>query len=144
MERVYLKKAEDYGNSGAIERSVASLLDNCGMDLDYRGKKVVVKPNMLRKCRPEDRITTDPSVIAAVLIFSNTNLSGKYERLIASGKTEEAGQEFEFYLHQVEACHQDIPFEKTEAFTDVFGDVSLPEVTEEYPCSLRMIRQFAE
>ncbi len=69
MERVFLKKAEDYGNSGAIERSVASLLDNCGMDLDYRGKKVVVKPNMLRKCRPEDRITTDPSVIDAVLVY---------------------------------------------------------------------------
>ena len=54
-------------------------------------------------------------------------LEERLDRLISSGKTEEAGQEFEFYLHQVEACHQDIPFEKTDAFTDVFGEVSLPE-----------------
>ena len=73
MEKVFLKRADNYGNSEAIERSVASLLDNCGMDIDYSGKKVVVKPNMLRKCRIEDRITTDPSVLEAVLKYLSSH-----------------------------------------------------------------------
>ena len=69
MEKVFLRRADSYEDSGAIERSVASLLDNCGMDADYSGQKVVVKPNMLRRCSPADAITTDPSVLRAVLKY---------------------------------------------------------------------------
>jgi uncharacterized protein (DUF362 family)/ferredoxin-like protein FixX len=60
---VFIRKAE-YETAGLVVRE---LLEKTG--LVFRGKKVLVKPNILSGCAPERAVTTHPSVVTAVVDF---------------------------------------------------------------------------
>ncbi|MGI5888106.1 MAG: DUF362 domain-containing protein [Oscillospiraceae bacterium] len=77
MDKVFYRKLDSYEDSEAVVETIASLLDNCGMDRDFSGKTVLIKPNMLRRCKPQDAITTDPSVVRAVLAYFSRHGAGK-------------------------------------------------------------------
>ncbi|MBI5526321.1 MAG: DUF362 domain-containing protein [Deltaproteobacteria bacterium] len=60
---VFIRKA-GYETAGAVVRE---LLGRTG--LAFRGKKVLVKPNILSGCAPERAVTTHPAVVAATVDF---------------------------------------------------------------------------
>jgi len=64
MPKVSIVKCETY-NSDKVFEAVKKSLDDIGVKLP-KGNKVLLKPNVLADKRPEDAITTHPSVIEAV------------------------------------------------------------------------------
>lgn len=50
-----------------LDTAIERLFKICGFDsVDFKGAKVLIKPNLLMKRRPEDATTTHPQVVAAV------------------------------------------------------------------------------
>lgn len=67
MSRVALVACEDYAPE-RVDEAVARALELLGgMVAHVRpGQTVLIKPNLLSACAPEERVTTDPAVIRAV------------------------------------------------------------------------------
>ncbi len=60
--RVYLK------NDADLKESIAGIFQDLRMT-DIKGKKVFVKPNMLRTAKPDDAIITNPRLISETVLF---------------------------------------------------------------------------
>lgn len=61
MHRVLIEPADYQNCRQAVEKAFALF------PVDVRGRKVLVKPNVLRACSPEEAVTTHPAVIRAVV-----------------------------------------------------------------------------
>ncbi len=68
MSRVAIVRCEDY-DSGRVEESVARLFDLLGGagSLLPPGKRILLKPNLLKGAPPEKAVTTHPEVLRAVI-----------------------------------------------------------------------------
>ena len=66
-EPVYAKSIAGYEDAAALEAAVEALFAALPASERITGKKVLVKPNLLAKRRPEQAVTTHPAVLAAVL-----------------------------------------------------------------------------
>ena len=67
MSKVAIERCEDY-SAGALKEALEKVLEHLGgMKAFVRpGQKVLLKPNLLRKARPEEGVTTHPALIGAV------------------------------------------------------------------------------
>ena len=63
--KVYIVKCKDYDD---VEDKLAALIDLMGGMGRFakQGDKIVLKVNLLREARPEEAVSTHPSVVAAV------------------------------------------------------------------------------
>ncbi|MGB4585873.1 MAG: DUF362 domain-containing protein [Rectinemataceae bacterium] len=65
--RVALFVCKSY-DSGQLDENVESAADHAGFP-DIQGKRILVKPNLLKAAMPESAVTTHPEFVAAVLRF---------------------------------------------------------------------------
>ena len=63
--KVYIVQCKDYDE---IENKIAALINLMGGIGRFakQGEKIVLKVNLLREAKPEEAVTTHPSVVAAV------------------------------------------------------------------------------
>ena len=123
MSKVYLARCEDYeydNVKSAVMRGIDAL---GGIDrLIGRGKNVVVKPNLIMAKKPEDCVSTHPSVMQAVLEavieggnsakivespagpFTKGNLSNTYEvtQMTTAARNSGAELNFDFDVEEAE------------------------------------------
>ena len=64
-KKVYIVQCKDYDQ---VEDKLAALIDLMGGMGRFakQGEKIVLKVNLLREARPEEAVSTHPSVVAAV------------------------------------------------------------------------------
>ncbi len=60
--QIYIKRGEQ------LRKSIAEIFKGFGFR-ELRGKKVVVKPNMLRAAKPDERVITDPRLLSETVSF---------------------------------------------------------------------------
>ncbi len=63
--RVFVVHCGDYNQAGEALGELLAMMGGIGRFV-REGERVVLKPNLLRAARPEDAVTTHPSVVAAV------------------------------------------------------------------------------
>jgi uncharacterized protein (DUF362 family) len=64
---VAIDKCEEY-NENIIKNIIAKQFSSLGItSADFIGKKIVLKPNLLKKSSPEKCITTHPAVVMAAI-----------------------------------------------------------------------------
>jgi len=66
-DKVFLKSLKTY-NQTDVDEAIEKLFDDCGIDELLSDKRhILLKPNLLMKARPDEAVTTNPAVIAAVI-----------------------------------------------------------------------------
>ncbi len=89
MSKVFVKKSSyDYSE---LKPAVDAILDNTIGNIGLTGKRVLIKPNLLRPARPEQAILTHPMVIKAVAqhvlgrggrpVVSDSNAMGAFDKV---------------------------------------------------------------
>ncbi len=121
MSRVVIEKCADYQYEN-VKEVIKSLFDSLGGIEKYvkKGTKVVLKPNLIMKKRPEEAATTHPTIIQAVSemvinaggtvtiadspggLYSEKRLKGVYSACGAEKAAKNSGARLNFDLDEVD------------------------------------------
>ena len=67
MDNVFIKKAAEY-NPAQLSAAVDDAFTCLGIDIkSFAGKRILIKPNLLMKRKPEEATTTHPEVVRAII-----------------------------------------------------------------------------
>lgn len=69
QEKVIVKKVESY-EKDAVSDAIEVIFSCCGAnEISFKSSRVVIKPNLVMKSKPEEAVITDPLIISAIIDY---------------------------------------------------------------------------